>query len=115
VDRRKELKRAYLEAGTIAGVYCIRNIVNGRIYVDASPNAQGMLNRHRFDLDLGSHRNHALQQDWNENGKDKFEFEILDVLKNEDLVDANVAAELAALKELWREKLSAPPSNSPLY
>lgn len=114
-QQKKEIKRAYAEAGTTPGVFVIRNVAASRVLLGTSTNVNSIMNRHRFQLDLNGHPNSGLQRDWNASGKDSFTFEVLDTLKKEDLVDRDVNTELAALKELWREKLAGPPSNVSFY
>jgi hypothetical protein len=87
------------------GVFQIRNNVNDKIYVDSSLNIPGKINRLTFQLNAGSHPSISLQQDWNELGKDAFEFETLeDVLPRSD-ANYNYAADLETLEDLWLEKL----------
>lgn len=104
---RKARIREYKESHLPAGVFRVRNIAAGRSFVGTSPNLPGMLNRQRFQLEMGSHADKDLQRDWNELGADAFAFEVLDRIEpTADGSDAS-ADDLAALKELWVEKLSA--------
>ena len=101
----KNLKRQYLEASSRAGVYAIRHLSSGRALVAGSTDAQGMLNRHRFELRHGVHRNARLARDWNEQGESGFLFELLDTVTVRDDPGFNLATELAALVELWRQEI----------
>ena len=65
----------------------------------------GVLNRHRFQLRMGSHRNLTLQAEWHEFGSDHFSFEILDELKPQEDSPQNFQEELAILESLWLDKL----------
>lgn len=105
-QHRRELKRQYLETPTRAGVYAIRNLVNGRLLVAGSNDAQAALNRHRFELKLGAHADALLRQDWAEHGEPGFVFEVVDRVKPRDDPAFDAAQELAALVELWRQELS---------
>lgn len=61
------------------GVYCIRNIRNGKRYVGSA--AQGFIERwknHRSCLSRGVHKNAHLLSAWNKYGADKFVFQILE-------------------------------------
>jgi hypothetical protein len=102
---RRALSRQYKEAPPPMGVYAIRNLANGRVYVDASANPQGALNRHRFELARKCHRNRALQQDWNAQGEENFRCEVIDTLKKSEDPAFDAGAELAALLALWRTEL----------
>jgi hypothetical protein len=64
-----------------------------------------VLNSHRFSLTIGSHRNTALQHDWNRYGSDAFAFEVLEVVKISDTPDFNLNDELMLLEQIWIEQL----------
>lgn len=100
---KKDLKREYLETARPMGVFQIRNLENGKVWVSSSVNLDGIFNRHRFALNAGSHQNKALQADWNERGADGFAFEVLEELEPRAGVDAK--RELEFLEDLWLEKL----------
>lgn len=101
----KTLKRQYLETKTRAGVYAIRNQITGRALVAGSTNVQGTLNRHRFELRYGQHRNLRLAQDWGEHGETNFLFEVLDMVKPSEDPAFNAAQELEMLVSLWRQEI----------
>lgn len=87
------------------GVFAIRNMVNDRVLVGVSVNLNGIINRHKFELTMGSHRNKRLQAEWNEFGSGNFAFEILDELRPGEDAQFDIRAELAFLEQLWIEKL----------
>jgi hypothetical protein len=45
------------------------------VLIGTSIDLPSILNRHRAQPGFGSHRNRALQQDWNEFGREAFAFE----------------------------------------
>ena len=101
---KKELKRNYLRGRRPMGVFLIRNLTNEKVFLVASVELQGALNRAKFELEAGGHKNKELQSAWNDLGADRFAFEILDQM--EPRADANECKkDLASLKELWLEKL----------
>ena len=104
-DKKKELKQSYRQKPEAMGVYQIRNVVNERVFVGAALNLYGIINRHKFELKLGSHRNEKLQADWLAFGGESFAFEILDELTPKDGSGRDYKAELAVLEELWLAKL----------
>jgi hypothetical protein len=110
---RKEMVRQYKETPRPAGVYRVRNGVNGKSLVGSSPNLPGMLNRQRFQLEQGSHPHRELQADWNEYGAGAFTFEVLDQLKPSKEPLDDPSEDLRVLLEMWLEKLEA--SGEPLY
>ncbi|HUL45142.1 MAG TPA: GIY-YIG nuclease family protein [Bacteroidota bacterium] len=102
---RKDAIREYKERKKPAGIFQIRNIANGKIYLGSSLNLEGPLNSHKFMLTIGRHRNAALQGDWNLYGADKFVFEVLEVVKVKDDPNFNLEDELTLLEQIWIEKL----------
>lgn len=102
---KSELKRDYKERKTPAGVFQIKNTVNGKIFLCSSLNLDGSLNRNRFTLQYGGHKNETLMKEWKEHGQEAFLFEILEVVKETDDPHFNVRDELALLEEIWLEKL----------
>jgi hypothetical protein len=104
---RKELVRAYRETRRPMGVYGIRNLHDGRSLVGTSVDLPAILNRERVALRLGSHRNAALQSDWNVLGPDAFVFEVLDTLSAPDDQPAyDPTEDLKVLLELWLDRLA---------
>ncbi|CNI33909.1 Uncharacterised protein [Yersinia thracica] len=108
MTNKQVLKRQYLETKTRAGVYAIRNKITGRALVAGSANVQGALNRHRFELRYGQHRNLKLAQDWVEHGESNFLFEVLDRVKASEDPAFDAAQELAMLVNLWRQEILCP-------
>ncbi len=101
----QDIKREYKERKKPAGVFMVKNAANGKVLLGSSLNLEGPLNGHKFMLTTGSHRNEALQKDWNTYGADKFAFEILEVVKVKDDPDFNLEDELTLLEQIWIEKL----------
>jgi hypothetical protein len=103
---RSELKRAYKETPPPMGVFAIRNQANGKVALGIALNAQGMLNRLRFELTQNMHSKYpGLQEDWNRYGPERFTFEVLDTLKPQDEPRDNPMEELKVLEALWLERL----------
>ncbi len=102
---KKDIKREYKERPKPAGVFQVKNTVNGKVLLGSSLNLEGPLNGHKFMLSIGSHRNKMLQQEWNEYGADKFVFEILETVKVENDPNFNLSDELTLFEQIWLEKL----------
>jgi hypothetical protein len=102
---RKDLKRAYKERKKPAGVFRVRNTVNGKILLGSSLNLEGVFNGHKFRLSIGRHPNSALQKEWDEYGPDKFAFENLEIVKVKDDPNFDLNDELTLLEQIWLEKL----------
>jgi hypothetical protein len=103
---KKELIRGYKQTIQPMGIFQILNMANGKIFIDSSKNLNGSLNAARFQLQLGSHRNRLLQDEFAHFGERQFVFEILDRLepkKDDPIYD--YTGDLATLKEMWIDKL----------
>lgn len=104
VDRRKELQEQAKEIKIEAGVYGIRNLQNGKILVESTPNLK-KLNGLKLSLDLGSHMNRQLQTDWTALGENSFAFEVLEKLKRPETGPFDEKRALKKLKEKWLREL----------
>ena len=111
-DRRRELRSAYDERPTTAGVYLIRNTVTGRVFIGSSGDLVTVRNR----LDFGQATASAgvldlrMRPDALAHGMDAFRMETLDTLDMPPGTDpARARADLTALETLWREKLADLP------
>ncbi len=105
MKNQKELKWEYKERKIRAGIFAVRNLVNGKAFLGSSKNLEGPLNRHRFMLSIGGHPVTALQEDWKTFGPESFAFEILEEVVVRDDTFMDLDDELTLLEEIWIEKL----------
>jgi len=107
MEQRRQAKMEYKQSLRPMGVWAIHNRENGKHFVLGTMNLPASMNRHRFDLRLGSHINKALQQDWNTYGAEAFDFTVLEEVKpREEPQPLKVYQdEVKLLMELWLEKL----------
>lgn len=104
-SRQRELKRHYKDHPPAMGVWVARSRATGRVFVDASMNVDGAINRARFELGMGRHKNAALLAEWRQHGPDNLQFEVVDTLKRVEDPLHDYADDLAALLAMWREEL----------
>ena len=102
---RRALTRQYKESRRTVGVYRIRNTVTGRSVLRGSLDLHGAMNRGRFELRLGGHRDAALQAEWRRHGEAAFAFEVLEILEHKDDPAYDPAQLLADALEAWRDRL----------
>jgi group I intron endonuclease len=103
---KKEMIQEYKERPKPpAGVFMVKNTVNGKILLGSSLNLAGPLNAHKFMLTIGKHDNEELQSDWKQFGADAFVFEILEEVNVKDDPGFDVKDELTLLEQIWIEKL----------
>lgn len=59
------------------GIYLLRNLSDGKVYIGKSINLNKRLKEHKLSLARGDHHNNYLQNAWNKYGESNFEVEIL--------------------------------------
>jgi len=101
----KELKEEYKQLMFKMGVYQIRNLVNNKVFIGSSKDLTAAWNAQQFQLNLGSHRNKTLQEDWNRFGADKFIYEILEELTFAEDKPVDVDSELNVLEAMVLEEI----------
>lgn len=62
----------------ISGIYCIRNIINGKIYIGQSKSCVYRWREHKSELRGGYHGNSYLQASFDKYGEEAFEYSILE-------------------------------------
>lgn len=70
---------------TICGIYMIKNIVNGKVYIGQSVDIYTRWYNHKRDLSNSVHYNTHLQKSWNKYGESSFEFSIIKTCDQNDL------------------------------
>jgi hypothetical protein len=96
---RKQVKEGMKDIKPIVGVVLIKNILNNKIYVEGSINANALINRMKFMLNSGQFENKKLQQDWNDIGETHFLFEIKSEIINDQTIALNYRKEVLKLKD----------------
>lgn len=61
---REALIREYKERRPVMGIFQLRNLATGKLFIGASTDVPAMLNRQQAQLRLGMHPNRQLQLDW---------------------------------------------------
>lgn len=102
---KAEAKKRYKETLQPMGIYQIKNLVNGKIFIGCSKNLNGKLNSHKFQLENNCHVIKELQKDFNQSGKENFSFDVIDYLEPKEGIAYDYTEDLAALEELWLEKI----------
>lgn len=80
---RKEIIREYKARTTPRGVFAVRCVATGEVWVGSSMNLDGARNRLWFTLGYGNHKDALLQARWNAQGEKAFEYEVLEKLDDE--------------------------------
>lgn len=66
------------------GIYCLKNVINGKMYIGQSRDIAHRKACHKYELENNIHKNEKLQKDYNENPK-SIKFEILCKCQEDDL------------------------------
>ena len=61
-----------------AGIYRIKNIVTGKVYIGLSKNIRARFSQHKSKLRYNKHVNSYLQNSWNKYGEENFEFKAIE-------------------------------------
>ncbi|OFW81745.1 MAG: hypothetical protein A2201_07410 [Alicyclobacillus sp. RIFOXYA1_FULL_53_8] len=104
IDRKQELKQLAKETKILAGVYQVKNVDNQKVFIDSTPNLKTVEGQ-KFQLETGSHRNKALQEEWNKFGKETFVFEVLETLEEKPEGRLDVKDALKKMKKKWLDKV----------
>ena len=102
---KKELKKQYKQTVQPMGIYQIKNLMSGKIFLGFAKNIPGKLNSVKFQLEHGSHPNRDLQKDFNDLGEKNFSFEAVDYLEPKEDTGYDYSEDLSVLEEMWLEKL----------
>lgn len=101
----KAKKKLYKQTLRPMGIYQIKSLASGKVYIGRSADLDGKINSDRFQLRNNMHMNRELQGDFNALGEEKFAFEILDRLPPKEDPGYNYDADLQILEALWLDKL----------
>ena len=102
---KEELKKQYKQSPPPMGIFRIKNIANGKIFIGRGMNLAGKLNSNKFQLEQGSHMNRALQEDYSHFGEQNFSFEVVDYLEPKEDPNYDHTEDLKVLEEIWLERL----------
>ena len=82
---------------TTTGIYQIKNLLNGKIYIGSSIRIRNRWRQHRHLLRRGKHHSCHLQRSWDKHGESSFLFEVLEVCTDDNRI---------ALEQQYLETLS---------
>ncbi len=106
-DAKKKLIDGYKEQSRVQTgcIYVIRNIKNGKIFLNAAPDLFAIKNRFMSGKQFGGSFHPKMNTDWALFGSDAFEMEIVEFMqKNETQTPEQFMDDLQLLKKMWLEK-----------
>jgi len=101
----KAQKKLYKQTLRPMGIFQIKNLASGKVYIGRSIDLNGKINSEKFQLKNSLHMNKDLQRDFDELGMEKFTFEVLDQLPAKEAPGYDYGDDLRTLEAMWLEKL----------
>ncbi len=89
-----------------SGILKITNVENNKIYLEKSKNVEALENRIKFELKMGSMSIKDLQEDYNKQGLEGFEFEVLERIDLEGLSIKEANRKLTELEKRYFDMLN---------
>jgi hypothetical protein len=105
-EDRKAAVAAYRKREVATGIYAVRCLPTGAVWVGQAPDLSTIQNRLWFTLRLANNTHRSLQDAWREQGPEAFTFEIVECLEEEE-IDYVRARLLQERLMHWAEKLQA--------
>ncbi len=102
---RAELKEEYKLMKIPAGVFQLRNLTDGCVFIGSTVNLPAMRNRLVLQLNTGGHSCRALQEAWTQLGEASFVYEVLTELRQNDADAAPTQEDVRELERMLREDL----------
>jgi hypothetical protein len=84
-EDRKAAVAAYRKREVARGIYAVRCVPTGAVWVGQAPDLSTIQNRLWFTLRLGNNTHRSLQDAWRAEGAEAFTYEILERLEAEEL------------------------------
>lgn len=85
-EEKRAARDAYKERKSVAGIFAVRCVPTGQVWVGQSPNLGSAQNRLHFMLKFGNDDLSGLKEVWTTLGADSFTFEELEQLEEEETV-----------------------------
>ncbi len=103
-DKKKIIKE-YKQSVQPMGIFQIRNLQNGKIFIGSSRNLNAALNRFKFDPEISCSVISRLKKDLKYYGADNFVLEIIDRLEPKKDPGYDYSEDLVELEQMWIDKL----------
>lgn len=103
----KQQLREKAKSHTITmGVLSLKNITNGKQYIQSSLNLEALVNKMKFMLNGGLFTNTQLQKDWAELGSDSFTFEFAVIVPEQENPYINYRQEIQKAEKSYTSEAS---------
>jgi hypothetical protein len=105
-DQKREAANQFKERKSRLGAYAVRCTASGKVWVGSSRNLDATKNGIWAALRQGAHREKSLQDEWNAHAEPAFQYEVLEVLKD-DVPPLLLPDQLKDAKQRWMTQLNA--------
>jgi hypothetical protein len=105
IDRKAAIA-TFRERKPVPGIYAVRCLSSGQIWLGQAKDMTSVQNRHWFALRMGSHTNRIMQAAWTSHGESSFSLDTVEILAGED-DDVALSSQLRDALKRWRTKLAA--------
>lgn len=98
------MQKNYQNDSNKSGVYQIRNIINGKVYIGSTKCFKVRASQHESALKKGYHGNKHLLASWNKYGSENFVFEIVEIIEESiDLIREKEQAYINSFLSDWSQ------------
>lgn len=105
-NERKAATAAYKEKKVVSGIYAVRCLPPGQVWLGRAPDLATIQSRLWFTLRQGGHPHRLLQEAWSSYGAEAFEFEIIERIEDDEPAYAR-ERRLKERLEHWLQRLQA--------
>ena len=84
--KKNVIPKEWQDIGNVSGIYIILNKINNNWYVGSAVDVKKRWRHHKFSLKNNCHRNSHLQRSYNSHGIETFEFHLIEMVSQKDLI-----------------------------
>lgn len=106
-DRRRELVKNYKERKVARGIFAVRCLANGEVWLGVGRSLDNMQNGIWFTLRLGTHPSKTLQAAWNAHGEESFVYEVVEEVDAKDMTPYMLQSLLKERLQHWQAEWRA--------
>lgn len=110
-QQKKLMREAFNNRKVSMGVFSIRNLETDKTFIKSTMNAEAWENKAKFILKMGQFENAELQADWKQLGENRFQFEMIEELEENENPYFDYQKELQKMEARIRESYSKNEKN----
>jgi hypothetical protein len=106
-ERRKQLVSDYREREVARGIFAVRCLASGEVWLGVGRSLDNMQNGIWFTLRLGTHPVKSLQAAWNAHGEESFVYEVVEEVDAKNMTPYMLQSLLKERLQHWQETWNA--------